>query len=552
MHYSRLNAIINSSLWSAYGDALGFISELVDTNGLKRRINDQKINKSMPWKRKVGGKFGAEVNLPAGCYSDDTQLRLATSRAIRADGSFDVEVFTKVELPVWLSYALGAGRGTKAAARSLIQKDVTWYSNFFNEKSVDYLMCGGNGAAMRIQPHVWVAKDLDYYGPYVLDVIRNSVSTHGHPRAILGAVFHALCLAFVLQNNELPDPKEWENIISVFNYLPRFIKKDEELGTFWLPVWERRAGTTIDDAFMKVTNESLHDLHIIREVLYGDRKDAYRQLVHSVGALNPSERGSGTKTSFLAAALSWMHKHDNTPEGAIISAVNVLGSDTDTIATMTGALLGALSKKAPDDNLLDKEYIEAEAARIYDIHLNKSTRNINYPNLFEWSPPRSQQDAVGRINNKLALKGLGYVDILEDPYESPNKNDAVWQWVKLQFGQSIVVKRRSNPRSIDSKEFPAEQNTLTDLISSQNNTISSNSINQFSHVESKNKMHRTEKSLDELTNEAIYSGFDENLIGRHIIILSEQNNGIEKAGIYAGIIAKARIARIRSKKSRKE
>lgn len=59
------------------------------------------------------------VDLPAGCYSDDTQLRLATSGSILGDAHFDVETFAKVELTIWPSYALGGGRGTKAAAAVL-------------------------------------------------------------------------------------------------------------------------------------------------------------------------------------------------------------------------------------------------------------------------------------------------------------------------------------------------------------------------------------------------------------------------------------------------
>jgi ADP-ribosylglycohydrolase len=91
---------VNSALWAAYGDILGFPTELVDTEGVKRRIGTTKITEPRPWKRLVGGRAGAWVQLAAGTYSDDTQLRLATSRAIRADGYFDVEAFAKVELPV--------------------------------------------------------------------------------------------------------------------------------------------------------------------------------------------------------------------------------------------------------------------------------------------------------------------------------------------------------------------------------------------------------------------------------------------------------------------
>ena len=107
-----------SMLWAAYGDALGFISELVTQNGLERRTQGAPLDHLMDWDRRVGGKSGVNVMLPAGCWSDDTQLRMAVSRSIGSHG-FDVETFARIELPVWPSYALGGGRASKAAAKNL-------------------------------------------------------------------------------------------------------------------------------------------------------------------------------------------------------------------------------------------------------------------------------------------------------------------------------------------------------------------------------------------------------------------------------------------------
>jgi ADP-ribosylglycohydrolase len=103
----------------------------------------------MPWRRRIGGKFGVEIDLPAGVYSDDTQLRLATARAIRGSGRFDVEAFSKIELPVFLAYELGAGRGTRSAAAELGKRSVRWSNNLFDRNGADYVAGGGNGAAMR-------------------------------------------------------------------------------------------------------------------------------------------------------------------------------------------------------------------------------------------------------------------------------------------------------------------------------------------------------------------------------------------------------------------
>ncbi|MCV5342337.1 hypothetical protein OFC87_35965, partial [Escherichia coli] len=84
------------------------------------------------------------VSIPSGAYSDDTQLRLSTSRAINQSNYFDINAFSKVELPVWTSYALGAGVGSKLAAESLGKKTIAWYNNFYNTKKASYVNSGGN------------------------------------------------------------------------------------------------------------------------------------------------------------------------------------------------------------------------------------------------------------------------------------------------------------------------------------------------------------------------------------------------------------------------
>src|SRR4051812_611552 len=118
MTTDRKSRVLGSVLWAAWADALGFMTELADGSTVTWRSGSATVSQTTPWRRRVGGEFGAIVDMPAGTYSDDTQLRLATSRAIRADGTFDVDAFAKIELPVFLNYSLGAGRGTRTAAEA--------------------------------------------------------------------------------------------------------------------------------------------------------------------------------------------------------------------------------------------------------------------------------------------------------------------------------------------------------------------------------------------------------------------------------------------------
>ena len=177
------------------------------------------------------------VDLPAGCYSDDTQLRLATSRSILGDGHFDVETFKggtddlAVIRPGWRE-------GTKAAAAALVSPDVNWFSNFFQSDDVRYLDAGGNGAAMRIQPHVWAAKDKSQPG---IVLARCRPQRCLQPRAhqgILGAVFHALCLADAFSKRAVPGPESWTAAIGRFKDVAKIVDTDSELSAFWRPVWE--------------------------------------------------------------------------------------------------------------------------------------------------------------------------------------------------------------------------------------------------------------------------------------------------------------------------
>lgn len=260
----RKEATINSALWAAYADALGFITELAKSKGtIKTRSGSEVILDTLPWKRKLDGIYGTQVQLPAGAYSDDTQLRLSTSRAINGSGYFDVEAFAKCELPVWLSYALGAGRGTKIATNNLIKKSVNWFSNFYSSKESRYVYGGGNGAAMRIQPHVWAATDLHDLETYIVDVIRNSVVTHGHPRAIAGAMLHSLSLARVLRQEKLSVDtlKDDARICSRASF---FVAQDDMLETFWSNQWEAESAKSLDYAFSEVADELINDLEIGR------------------------------------------------------------------------------------------------------------------------------------------------------------------------------------------------------------------------------------------------------------------------------------------------
>ena len=426
-----------SALWAAYGDAVGWISELTDESGLKRRTGGRRLVGPLEWRRRIGGRFGVPVLLPKGCYSDDTQLRLATGRAIRSDG-FDVEAFARVELPVWLSYGLGGGRGTMAAAERLARPRSTWWANSFR----GWTNSGGNGAAMRVQPHVWAAEDLSDPMAYLQDVVRNAVCTHSHPRGVMGAVLHSLCVAHAMRKGTAPTAVDVSAAIRVGEQVPELVDSDSEL-RLWQASYEQAAGD-----FRKAWDEVLGEARgaldaAVRLELSGTGGEGYEKLVETLRLREPACRGSGLLTVLAATALAWC---EGRVKEAVSIAANALGTDTDTIATMAGAVLGATSKTEPPC-VLDSGLFRAEARRLSDIAGGRSGSSHVYPDLLHWQAPQTRADALVRSEDgRLAVRGLGLVGEADCIDGSPpvRQGNFGWRWVRLDLGQTLLVKHRDS------------------------------------------------------------------------------------------------------------
>jgi ADP-ribosylglycohydrolase len=425
-----------SALWAAYGDALGWISELTDEAGLRRRTNGKELRVPVAWKRHIGGRGGVNAMLPAGCYSDDTQLRIATGRAIGATG-FDVEAFAKVELPVWLGYALGGGTSTKAAAANLAKPTTSWFLNTYP----GWLESGGNGAAMRIQPLVWSARQLDDPSQYLLPVFRNAICTHAHPVGLMGAVLHAVCLAYTLENSVVPQPGAVAELIAVAVALPASLGTDDEVGQFWLARWEHESGQSFTTAWKAIAHEAAEIFeHAADAAATGTGAERYGRVIGALGLRDPDRRGSGLSTAIAAVALTWCEER---PPEAMALAANTIGTDTDTIATMAGALLGVVADSDPILEVLDAALIRREADRMTSLASGDRPPAHRYPDLLTWSAPKTQADALAATpDGSLYVVGLGPVsDVIGDPLPA-SQGGFLWQWVKLATGQTLLIKRR--------------------------------------------------------------------------------------------------------------
>nr|WP_313404336.1 ADP-ribosylglycohydrolase family protein [Pseudomonas sp.] len=525
MSYSIEDSIVRSALWAAYGDILGFPTELMSETDFNKINGRRGVSGPISWERRQGGLFGPKVKFKPGCYSDDTQLRLSTSRAIRGTGYFDVESFAKIELPIWLNYALGAGRGSKAAANNLSLKESTWSLNFFSTEKSVYWQGGGNGAAMRIQPHVWSKYESDLKS-IMLDVVRNSVCTHGHPRAIIGAAIHAASLYYTMESMSPPPPNLWGELgADAASVAYDCLKEDDELSLVWIPKWEHSAKRALRDVWADTISEWVSACHTAVDIERNkyESRDSYKELLSALGGFSKAERGSGLKTSLYANYLSWIYKDRNPMEALLVSA-NAFLSDTDTVGTMAGAIMGVTASVDPDGPIQDENYIRQEALRMARIGAGGKEKSFQYPDLLEWSPPRSQVDIWEGSGKQLKVQGLGQVEPISDAILPAQNGKMEWRWYKLPFGQTILAKRKVDSLTLSgtgAKE-PEQQELYSE----------STSVEVWKNG-----------SIEEIAQHCIKSGFDHALIGEALLHLASGKYGVENSVAFSAIIAMAKMVR---------
>jgi ADP-ribosylglycohydrolase len=358
---------------SAIGDALGWITEFEKSQqSLKEKFGTDKVEKFYPWKKNVGGRFYGFIDtIKAGSYSDDTQLLLAVARSIKKDGSLDHNYFAKIELANWLDYARGGGRTVKTAADKISRKSIKWFNNFYNFKvngeNYDYKQSGANGAAMRVLPIALA--NLGNTEKIKEEIFCNSIITHGHPRAILGAMLYGYAINQIIVFR--PEDFYWENYITQIGL--DFPKKFELSFTNrteikeWLKEWNKTSTKTFENVYAETIIETQNQLRYIYQSI--KQNLPVQETLKNIGCFDPSTKGSGVAT--VIAGIYLATKFHDKPLEAVIESVNALGSDTDSIAAFTGGLVGALHGQSiiPDKwkSVQDISYLDIIAERLLAI-----------------------------------------------------------------------------------------------------------------------------------------------------------------------------------------
>jgi len=228
---------------------------------------------------------------------------------------------------------------------------------------------------------------------------------------------------------------------------------------------------------------------------------------------------------------------------------NLLSSDTDTIATMAGAILGAMpNQPAPAGELQDRLLIEADAVRLHDISQHSSSQDFNYPDLLYWQPPKSPLDAIGRVGDGYAIQGLGVVHPLGQVFPT-RQGETGYQWFRLDSGQTLLCKRRAEPRLMPATSLPQPREVAghqkTPAVESRTPEQDLFGHRPVSPHQAENSREPPVLTLDSATDEAIHSNFNANVVGKNLLKFAEAENGLELAVAFAAIVVKARRARLK-------
>jgi len=320
-------------LGAALGDALGWPHE---DRARRSSSPPGKDLSFQQWTKRSGGRFQPhEESIDAGSYSDDTQLIIAVARS-RLRNSNWWHYLASVELPFWTLYHRGAGGASLRAARLLQKGFLPWESNVVDRTK--YLAAGGNGVAMRVAPHILLGVLADDFDAIAKNVLADGVLTHGHPTALVGALAYAYALWLALRKR---GTLEYGQLLDEVRTASNHWSEVPSLEDYW-PSWTDVPKTK---EYRHLWNKSVAEFHshldVASEGLVTGALDFDEEVMGRIGCFDKRISGAGTVAA--AAAIFLASKYAVAPMEGVARAALAKGADTDTIASMTGAIAGAIN-----------------------------------------------------------------------------------------------------------------------------------------------------------------------------------------------------------------
>ncbi len=292
------------------GGLMGFV--IGDAFGVPVEFMSRRELLKNPITKMVG--YGTH-NQPAGTWSDDTSMMIATIDSINSKQKIDLTDIA-LKFVAWKNHASYTALGELFDIGNTCAKAI---NNF--EETHDPYTCGlkdnnanGNGSLMRILPIAYYAVEKRLKDDEILEVVKDVSSlTHAHEISIMGCYIYVRYAMFLLNG------KDKYSAYSMVKSIDYTMFSEETRAAY-------------------------------QRLLLGDIS---KLTINDISS-------SGYVVDSLESAI-WVTLQSENFKEAIIGAVN-LGSDTDTIGAITGGLSGILygDELIPEDwknTIARKEYL---------------------------------------------------------------------------------------------------------------------------------------------------------------------------------------------------
>ena len=447
---------------AAIGDALGWPQEFP-----KRQVGRGRNGRAFEdawkfeqWIRRDGGSYNPhEETIYAGEYSDDTQLLLCTARSL-IEGAGWWECLVWRELPTWKLYDRGGGGATNRAVNAWLTGKHPW----LRPKAPDwrkYFDAGGNGVTMRILPHCLRGAAATGFESVACDIVTDGVCTHGHPRALVGALAYGYAVWLALGNQQtlrygqliedcLLDIDTWSRLPDIDDVWPTW--RAEADGAF---------GGDYGQEWQRVVEEIRGLLVRCREALDHGALALEREVLEQLGCFSGA-KGAGTVSA--AAAIFLASRFAADPRHGVEEAAYAHGADTDTLASMTGGLLGAVCGRewlgTLGEAVQDAQYIQTITRQLVNQDVGATPDSASFT--------RVRKSSLDAMKKAMAKKRVGESIRLPDgreakvlailPHRSRSKtlDAASWKLATVD-GQTVYIKRLARvPQDQAGKDARAE------------------------------------------------------------------------------------------------
>lgn len=299
----------------------------------------------------------------------------------------------------------------------------------------------------------------------IRDVIMNSICTHGHPRAIVGALLHALALQNLFVRSST---LEYGELIA------SMIEETHELSFQNLGyAFEREFLRNVENHtpiadFAHTWDTTIKEmLDMLDQALQETRKGALAaegDYLKRIGALETKTNGAGTVSAAAAIFLTARYAVD--PLAGLKSVVRIRGLDTDTVGSMVCSLLATINGEA---------WLSGEAVRLQDFDYIRGLADtlLSYAESASGSPSASfdvPPRKAPRINLEhllenvsvgssveIPLIGSGTVTRLSEQKDRHHRTVAHMYVVRVFDGQTVYL--RAKLKSPPVRDLPEDSPT---------------------------------------------------------------------------------------------